>query len=79
MSLDARLQTLFRDVFDDDNLVIDDATSQSTLDGWDSFHQVKLIISVEEEFGVKLSIDEAIAVVSVGKLKELLTAKGVPA
>lgn len=79
MSLDSRLQTLFRDVFDDDTLVIDDNTSQSNLEAWDSFHQVKLVISTEEEFGVKLSIDEAIGLVSVAKLKELLMAKGVPA
>jgi len=78
MSLDTRLQALFREVFDDDDLVISDSTSQSNLDGWDSFHQVKLIISVEEEFGVKLSIEEAIGMVSVGKLKQLLIAKGIP-
>lgn len=79
MSLDTRLETLFREVFDDDALIIDDSTSQSTLNGWDSFHQVKLVISIEEEFGVPLTIEEAIGVVSVGKLKELLIAKGIPA
>jgi acyl carrier protein len=78
MSLDARVQALFREVFDDDSLVIGDSTSQSNLEGWDSFHQVKLVISVEEEFGVKLSIEEAIGLVSVAKLKELLLAKGIP-
>jgi acyl carrier protein len=77
MSLDTRVQALFRDVFDDDNLTVNDSTSQSNLEGWDSFHQVKLLISVEEEFGVKLSIEESIALVSVGKLKELLIAKGI--
>ena len=77
MSLDTRVQALFREVFDDDGLVIGDSTSQSNLDGWDSFHQVKLVISVEEEFGVKLSIEEAIGLVSVVKLKELLIAKGI--
>ena len=78
MSLDTRLQAIFRDVFDDDGLVITDATSHKNLEGWDSFHQVKLIISIEEEFSVKLSIEEAIGIVSVGKLKEVLIAKGVP-
>ena len=78
MSLDTRVQALFRDVFDDDNLTVNDNTSQSDLEGWDSFHQVKLLISVEEEFAVKLSIEESIALVSVGKLKELLIAKGIP-
>ena len=78
MSLDTRLQTLFREVFDDDDLMISDDTSQSNLEGWDSFHQVKLMISIEEEFGVKLSIEEAISLNSVGKLKELLVVKGIP-
>ena len=77
MSLDTRVQALFREVFDDDDLVISDSMSQSNLEGWDSFHQVKLVISAEEEFGVKLSIEEAIGLVSVGKLKELLIAKGI--
>lgn len=77
MSLDTRILALFREVFDDDDLLISDSTSQSNLDGWDSFHQVKLVISVEEEFGVKLSIEEAISLVSVGKLKELLITKGI--
>ncbi len=79
MSLDTRIQALFREVFDDEDLAINNDTSQSNLEGWDSFHQVKLVISVEEEFSIKLSIEEAIGLVSVGKLKEVLIAKGIPA
>jgi len=79
MSLDTRIQALFREVFDDEDLAINNDTSQSNLEGWASFHQVKLVISVEEEFSIKLSIEEAIGLVSVGKLKEVLIAKGIPA
>ena len=77
MSLDTRVQALFREVFEDDDLVVYDSTSQTNLAGWDSFHQLKLVIAVEEEFGIKLSIDETLGLTSVGKLKEILIAKGI--
>jgi acyl carrier protein len=79
MSLNAKLQTVFRDVFDDDALTLTDSLSQKTHSDWDSFQQVKLVIAIEEEFGVKLTTEEAISLTSVTQIKDWLQAHGVEA
>ena len=61
-----RLQQVFREVFDDDTLVITPDTSYETLKGWDSMAQVKLIMALEEEFGIKLSTDEVVEATKLG-------------
>ena len=69
------LRRLFRDVLEDDSLDLQPDHSQSSLDGWDSFAHVKLIIALEEEFGVKFSIDEVANTKTAGRLAELIDAK----
>ena len=79
MSLEARLQNVFRDVFDNDSLVLTDDLSQESFADWDSFHQVKLAIAIEEEFGVKLSTEDVVAETSVAAIKAGLLGKGIAA
>ncbi len=77
MSIDNKLQSIFRDVFDNDSIVIREETSPNTLEDWDSFHQVKLVIAIEEEFEMKFTTEEAISLTSVAQLKAGLRAKGI--
>ncbi|MDB4627220.1 acyl carrier protein [bacterium] len=42
------------DVFDLDRTEISAETSQSDVDGWDSVGAVRLVLSLEEEFGVSI-------------------------
>jgi len=51
----SELQAVFRWVFDDDELVISEATTASNVDGWDSMAHVNLIIAIERRFGVSFS------------------------
>jgi acyl carrier protein len=76
-TLDQRLQNVFQEVFNDEDLEISDATSAKTLPDWDSFAQVKLIVGLEEEFDVKFSTEEVTTLSSAGELKRSLQAKGV--
>lgn len=64
----AQLQRIFREVFDDEALRIGLETSQSDVDGWDSVAQVKLVLTVESEFGVRLSTDDVSQARSVREL-----------
>jgi acyl carrier protein len=77
MSIDQKLQAIFRDVFENDSLTIDDNFSYENYEDWDSFHQVKLVIAIEEEFEVKFSTEEAVMLTSVQELKTALQAKGI--
>jgi acyl carrier protein len=70
-----RLQRIFREVLEDEALQLRVDHSQHNLSGWDSFAQVRLIIGIEEEFGVKFSIDEVAETRSVSELLRLIEAK----
>jgi acyl carrier protein len=66
------MQRIFREVLEDDSLQLSVNDSDATLPGWDSFAHVKLIIALEEEFGVKFSIDEVAETKKVAGLREII-------
>jgi len=76
-TLDQRLQNVFQEVFDDEDLEVTADTSSKTIANWDSFAQVKLIVGLEEEFDVKFTTDEVATLSSANALKQALQAKGV--
>jgi acyl carrier protein len=73
------LEEIIGSVLDIDPSELDDATSQGSLDGWDSLAHISLISAVEESFGVELSTEEMRRGVSVGELRQILADKGVSA
>jgi acyl carrier protein len=77
MSLDSRLQGVFREVFDDPALVLSDDLSPVTHADWDSVRHVELLIAIEEEFEIKFSTGEAASDANAGQFKTWLRAKGV--
>jgi acyl carrier protein len=74
--MDSRIRRIFREVFNDDQLEIWDAMSAHDVKGWDSLAQVKLLIGLEEEFGVKFTTHEVTQLNSIANIKEALAKKG---
>jgi len=52
------LQDIFRDVFDNDELVLTDDMTADQVEGWDSLTHINLIIAIEKQFGVKFTTAE---------------------
>ena len=77
MSLDARLQSVFREVFDDNALALSGELSPATCADWDSVRHVELLIAMEEEFGIKFTTEEAASPANAALFKTWLRAKGV--
>ena len=71
----AKLQTIFADVLDEDDLVLTPQTTAQNVDGWDSLSHVRLVLTVEKAFGVKLSAGEIGRLKNVGDLIVLLQAR----
>ena len=65
-----RLTKVFRDVFDDDNIVINSETVASDIDGWDSLEHINLVCAIEEEFNIKFSMGETVSLKNVGEMEE---------
>ncbi len=76
VSLDERLTEVFREVFDDDELEIVDATTADDIEDWDSLQHINLLFAVEPEFGVEFSGVEGGKLADVGARKALLRDKG---
>lgn len=53
-----RLQEVFRDVFDDDAIVLRDGMTAADVAGWDSLMHINLIIAVEKRLGVRFATAE---------------------
>ena len=74
-----QMQNVFRDVFDDDELVVTDASTAADVDGWDSLMHINLIIAVERQFGVKFATAEISGLKAedqnVGTFRQLLAKK----
>ena len=70
-----RMQRVFREILEDESLQLSADDSEATLPAWDSFAQVNLIIGLEEEFGVKFSIDEVAETKKVDALRKLIERK----
>ncbi len=73
--MNERVQRVFQEVFDDENLVVTDAMSAKDIPDWDSLAQIKLLIGLEEEFEVKFTTHEVASMTCVGDLKKALASK----
>lgn len=69
------LTTIFRDNFDDEDIVLSDDTSSADIDDWDSMEQVNLVVSIQEQFGIKFSIEEVNAMKNVGEMADFILQK----
>jgi acyl carrier protein len=74
-SLLDELQAIFRDVFDQPNLVISRESNASTVEDWDSLTHVNLVTTIEKRYKVKFALGELQDLKDVGDLIDLLTKK----
>jgi acyl carrier protein len=70
-----RLTILFRNVLDDDEIVLSRATVAADVAGWDSLANVRLMIATERTFGIKFTAAEIGNLKNVGDLIALIRGK----
>lgn len=75
MSIDERLQGIFREVLDDQSLDLTDETTAADIEEWDSLVHVTLMFNIEQEFGIQFSGEEFARLENVGHLQRLITTK----
>lgn len=71
-SMIAEIQDVFRDVFDDDDLVVTRETTAADVVGWDSLMHVNLMVRLERRFGIRFSSSEVSELKNVGELSDLI-------
>ena len=71
----SKVQEIFRDIFDEDDLVITDSTNSDEIEDWDSLNHINLVSAIEQEFGIKFTLIELISLKNVGEMIDLMTLK----
>jgi acyl carrier protein len=60
---------VFRDVFDDESIVIEPDTTAPDIEGWDSLSNIELLVAIEKTFsGVKFNTGEVANLRNVGEM-----------
>ena len=73
MSLNrGRLTDVFRDVFDNSDLEISPDTVIKDIQGWDSLVHVTLMAAVQDEFGIRYSIDDIVKMKTAGDILDFI-------
>ncbi len=65
-----KLEAVFRDVFDDESIVLTDQTGPDDIDDWDSLAHISLIAAVENEFGIRFNIKTALHLKTAGEIAD---------
>lgn len=71
----ARLTPIFRDLFDDENLVLTPGLAAGDVPEWDSFNHINLIVAIESAFKIKFQTAELESLQTVGHLAHLVFKK----
>ena len=75
MTLHDRLQAVFQEIFNDDQLQITDSTTAEDIPEWDSIAHINLMLTIESTFSVHFSDHELTSFANVGELERWLTAR----
>ena len=69
------VQNIFRDIFDDNDLIISDSTNSDEIEDWDSLNHINLVSAIEKEFKIRFALRELMTLKDVGAMIDLMVKK----
>ena len=70
-----KLIPIFRNVFDDDELIIVETTKAADIDEWDSLAHIRLVLTIEKVFELRFTTEEISNLANVGDMAKLIMKK----
>ena len=75
MDVKAKLQEIFQDVVDDDEIELFDEMTADDVEDWDSLSHITLIHEIEAAFGIRFTTKEVLNTKNVGEFIKLIENK----
>ncbi len=75
MNVFSTMTEVFKRVFDDASISLSDSTTAQDIEGWDSLTHINLIIEIEEEFGLRFTVDDISGLKNVGEMVTMVEGK----
>lgn len=66
------LNGVFQDVFDDESITVNDETTANDIEDWDSLEHINLVVAIEKQFGIKLTMEEVNGLTNVGAMVDVI-------
>jgi acyl carrier protein len=73
--INEKLQSTFRKVFNDENMILQDKMTANDVDNWDSLSHMILIAEIEKEFNIKFKLRDLNQMKNVGEMKTIILSK----
>ena len=70
-----RLNEVFRDVFDDEDICVNDNTTADDIEDWDSLEHINLVVAVEKAFEIKFNMGEVNSFKNVGEMVDIIISR----
>ena len=67
-----QLNEVFQDVFDDEEIIVNDETTADDIEDWDSLEHINLIVAVEKKFSIKFNMGEVNKFKNVGEMVDTI-------
>ncbi len=70
-----RLNEIFRDVFDDESITVEEETTADDIDDWDSLEHINLVNAIEDGFDMKFDMGQIVTMKNVGEMVNIILEK----
>lgn len=70
-----KVQDIFRDVIEDDEIVLSNDTTSEDIEGYDSLAHIQIVKAIEDMFSIKFKAVEMIGWSNIGEMVECISCK----
>jgi len=70
-----QMEEIFRNILDESDLTLNESSTASDVEEWDSLSHIQLIVAIEKHFKIKFASKEILSWKNVGEMIDSIQAK----